>query len=135
MKSNDNHKNSHLQDNSENSIYRVSNLAFCPLKDIVVVLDPHQGLYFRMSHPLATLLQSIPERGNQVDPGLRLTFQDSREVSAQIESLKSHKLVVTPLLETNDTSDDIPKYSSDISVWGSVTDLTQTPPPPPSFTI
>jgi hypothetical protein len=125
-------KNRKETEDSDPILYRAKNLSFCPLSESVIVLDPNQGLYFRMTSELASLLRSLPEveteDGSKVGPSyVRLSV----DTHSKFESLSRYGLIEirgAQLLECANH-----RSTGEISVWGSVTELTQmTPPPPPS---
>jgi hypothetical protein len=112
-------------------LYRVPNLSFCPLKEAVIVLDPNQGLYFRMTLELASILQSLPEVEND---GNRFNGSCLETLTVDARS-KLASLIQYGLIEKKEEQGyqlQSKTSTDDISVWGSVTDLTQTPPPPPT---
>lgn len=109
---------------------RSPGLSFCALGDSVIVLDPHQGVYYRLSHELAGLLQEVPVRNSEAghhgrveSPPLITGFQD------QFFALSKAGLIESDFGE-EDLSSGLPE--SEVSVWGSVTALTQIPGPAPS---
>jgi hypothetical protein len=106
-------------------VYRVPNLSFCPLDKSVIVLDPKQGLYFRMVPELASLLQSIPEyevtgNGN----GLQLA-ESPAQTLLRLQSLMECGLVEQRPLKKLEIQTEKRGIFDGISVWGSVTELTQ----------
>lgn len=113
------------------SAYRTPGLSFCALEDVVIVLDPNQGIYYRLSHDLARLLQEVPVRESEFEyrggvefAPLVTGFRD------QLFALSRAGLIESVLDEEDLAS--IPPVS-EVSVWGSMTTLTQIPGGSPSF--
>ena len=102
--------------------FRSSELSFCALDDSVVVLDPRQGLYLRLSVALAELLEQVPARqASHRDNSGDIPGTSVYGFKEQFEALSRFGLIEQQF--PSETSS--PAHSSsEISVWGTLSELT-----------